>query len=99
MDKLSLEMIQCQKDGYGVHYGRWKAKQPVIKPAPVEVLPEGWKACPHCGKWFEPKHHNQKYCDAVCCYNAQKVKDRSSKAAYDREYRARKKAQKAMLSA
>ena len=22
-DKLLLDMIQCEKDGFGVHYGKW----------------------------------------------------------------------------
>ena len=27
LDKLSLDMIECEKAGFGVHYGAWKAAQ------------------------------------------------------------------------
>ena len=41
LDKLSLDMIECEKAGYGVHYGAWKATQ--TKPVIIEKkIPEGW---------------------------------------------------------
>ena len=84
LDNLSRDMIQCEKDGYGPWYGRWKAAQPRVKPEPVEVLPEGWKVCPYCGKPFKPKHKQQKYCEAVCSYKAQKERYREKKSVYDK---------------
>lgn len=30
LDKLSLDMIQCAKDGFGCKYGRWKATQKAV---------------------------------------------------------------------
>lgn len=93
LDNLSLDMIQCEKDGYGVHYGAWKATQPIAKPNSVEVLPDGWKTCAYCGKPFKPKVPYQKYCDAVCCYDAQEKRYQTKWAAYMRERRAKKKAE------
>ena len=90
LDKLTLDMIQCEKDGYGVHYGRWKATQPIVKPV-LDGLPEGWKVCPHCGKEFKPKLPQQKYCDASCCNEANNEKYRLKRAAYLKAYKARRK--------
>lgn len=70
LDNISLAMIQCEKDGFGVRYGRWKATQPIVKPVPLE-LPEDWKVCPNCGKAFKPKLKQQKYCEALCGKDAQ----------------------------
>lgn len=74
LDKLSLDMIQCENDGYGVHYGRWKAAQPIVKP--VEV-PEDWKVCRQCGKAFKPNVKHQKYCCRVCCNKARQKRRRA----------------------
>ena len=64
LDNIDLEMIQCEKDGYGVHYGWWKATQERIAP-PTEVT----RICAFCGKPFVPKTPKQKYCDKVCSYS------------------------------
>ena len=61
LDNIDLEMIQCEKDGYGVHYGWWKAKQPIYVPPAKEM-----RVCKFCGKLFEPQTIRQKYCDSVC---------------------------------
>ena len=66
LDNLSLDMIQCEKDGYGVHYGKWKAMQ---KPVEIEQpgIPEGWLVCQYCGIPFKPKTRRpQKYCQHIC---------------------------------
>lgn len=88
MDNLTREMIECEKAGYGVHYGRWKAAQPIAKPVPLE-LPEDWKICPHCGKAFKPKLKQQKYCEAMCGVYA----NREKKYAYVKRYKEKKKAE------
>ena len=93
LDKLSLDMIQCEKDGYGVHYGAWKATQPIAKPNTVEVLPDGWKLCAHCGKPFKPNVPYQKYCEALCGREAQTKRYKSKWAAYMKERRAKEKAE------
>ena len=66
LDKLSLDMIECEKAGYGVHYGAWKATQ--TNPVIIEKrIPEGWLVCQWCGKPFKPKTKRpQKYCEAIC---------------------------------
>lgn len=66
MDNLSKCMIQCKKDGFGCHYGAWRALQGevlVVK----DAIPEGWKRCEFCGEAFKPSSKRpQKYCGAYC---------------------------------
>lgn len=64
LDKLSREMLQCEADGFGVSYGKWKAKQPVYVEPEKEM-----RVCAFCGKPFIPKTPKQKYCDKVCSYS------------------------------
>ena len=68
MDKLAKEMIQCEKDGFGVQYGRWKAAQ-----VPVKIEPKKNKVgietgiCAYCGCEFTSSdNRNRKYCGARC---------------------------------
>ena len=83
MDKLALDMIQCKKDGFGVHYGAWRAAQyeknqhKTIKTIPEK--PKGYKhTCLNCGKEFYSKrNNNRKYCSEECkddYYRSQKEK-------------------------
>lgn len=90
IDKLSLDMIQCKKDGFGVHYGRWKATQ---KPVEIEEppLPEGWRVCVWCGNPYKPKTKRPtKYCEVYCQNAAIKERCRLKRAQYIRDYRERK---------
>lgn len=89
LDKLSQEMIQCEKDGFGVSYGKWKAVQPPYVPPEKEM-----RVCLFCGKLFEPKSPKQKYCDTVCsCANqAKKTNERSYRC-----YQEKKKAKLALV--
>ena len=66
LDKLSLDMIECEKAGFGCHYGAWKATQ--TKPVVIEKkIPDGWLICEYCGKPYKPKTKRpQKYCEATC---------------------------------
>lgn len=91
LDKLDLEMIECEKDGFGVHYGRWKATQPIVKPVPVGT-PDGLKECACCGMAFKPVSKNNKYCGAGCCKEATRERYKLKKREYDRAYIERKKA-------
>lgn len=88
LDNIDLEMIECEKAGYGCHYGRWKATQPIKKPEPVDI-PEDWKICPYCGKAFKPRLPQQKYCEAMCGVYA----NREKKYAYVKRYKEKKKAE------
>lgn len=88
--KLELDMIQCEKDGYGVRYGLWKAAQ---KPVPIvkKEIPEGLRVCVGCGKPFKPKtpHSKQLYCDVTCqkeCYRI-RYKERNNQSSKESYYR------------
>lgn len=76
MDNLAKCMIQCKADGYGVHYGAWRAAQGEL--TAEEVVPAGWRKCEYCGKLFKP-YNKQKHCEPYC----------QERAAYDR-YKKRK---------
>jgi hypothetical protein len=93
MDKLSKDMIQCKKDGYGCHYGAWKATQPKVIPKLDDVIPEGWKVCEYCGKAFKPNVKYQKYCEAGCGLLAGNARYKKQRLECTRAYRARKKAE------
>ena len=92
-DKLSQEMIQCEKDGYGCHYGAWKATQPKVIPKLDDVIPEGWKRCEWCKKPFKPNVKYQKYCEAGCGLLAGNARYKKQRLECTRAYRARKKAE------
>ena len=92
MDKLAQDMIQCNKDGYGCHYGKWKAMQePVMA---EKKIPEGWKVCPWCKKAFKPVN-GQRYCELYCRTQAYAEKTRASQTAYTRKWRAKRGAEDA----
>lgn len=95
LDNLSLDMIQCKKDGYGCHYGKWKAMQGCGE-VKEKQLPEGWKICEWCGKWYKPKQQkcNQKYCEPFCQQQAQSARRHEKTAMYMRDYRAKRKDEK-----
>lgn len=82
LDNLDRDMIRCKADGYGCHYGAWKARQErpvVVKPKEGEI-PEGWLVCQYCGKAFKPKSKRpQKYCEVYCMIEAQKERNRKRK--------------------
>lgn len=80
MDNISKQMIQCKKDGFGCHYGAWKAVQdpvPIDKP---QDLPEGWRICAWCGKPFKIRSSKKQiYCEIYCQKAAQKERERQRK--------------------
>ena len=74
----------------GTSYGRWKAMQEPVK---VETeIPEGWQACPVCGKLFKTGK-GKKFCDIECTKIAYKERTREQTRLRARKYRARKKAE------
>jgi hypothetical protein len=91
LDKLSLDMIQCEKDGFGCHYGKWKALQE--EGAIERKLPEGWRICAHCGKSFKPTNNGQKYCEYSCQRAAADIRRKDAIRAQMKRYRERKKAE------
>ena len=79
MDNLDMCMIQCKKDGYGVHYGAWRAAQKEV-PVFVEEVPQNAKKCPWCGEMFVPNsYRRQLYCGAYCSHQASYKRHRQSK--------------------
>lgn len=101
LDKLSLDMIECEKAGYGCHYGAWKAAQEekaraekVMVEKKEPEIPEGWLVCQHCGKAFKPKTKRpQKYCQFNCQYEAQRERYRQSRMECMRKCRAERGAE------
>lgn len=80
LDKLSLDMIECAKAGFGFHYGAWKATQ-----KPVEIkdpgIPEGWRVCAYCNMTFKPTtKRRQTYCGAYCQREALYERNREKRA-------------------
>ena len=64
MDNLARNaMLARQAD---MSYGKWKALQPIVPIKPKEVDESKMKSCPWCGKKFECKKPNQKYCEPYC---------------------------------
>lgn len=78
VDNLSKCMIQCEKDGYGVRYGAWRAAQGDVLIFTGSGIPEGWRKCKHCGKPFKP-YNNQQYCEVRCQYLASRERERKRK--------------------
>lgn len=68
MDQLSKDMIACEKAGFGVQYGRWKATQQkqdiVVKKTSYE---EEEKRCEYCRKVIKnPSRRTQRFCSMNC---------------------------------
>lgn len=66
MDNLSKCMIQCKADGYGVHYGAWRAAQGGVFLMKEDTIPAGWKKCEYCGELFKPSRSDQRFCGSYC---------------------------------
>ena len=67
-DKLLQEARQAL--AAGMSYGKWKALQPHVEKPPI---PDGWKPCEYCGKYFAPKK-GKRFCDTICVRAAYKEK-------------------------
>ena len=90
LDNIELAMIQCEKDGYGVHYGWWKAVQPPYVPPTKEM-----RVCLFCGKLFEPKTENQKFCDSVCSVG---YAEKNNREYANKRYQDKKNAQSTIIA-
>ena len=72
MDNLTKNAILAKQSG--MSYGQWMAihnPDPIVK----KEIPDGWKACPYCGKPFKTKQ-GKKYCDMYCRNMAYKERTR-----------------------
>jgi DNA-directed RNA polymerase subunit RPC12/RpoP len=65
MDKLSKDMKACEKAGFGVSYGKWKATQPAVTKKPKE---KSGRVCKYCGKEMLINHRGTQrvFCDDWC---------------------------------
>lgn len=68
MDKLAADMIQCRKDGFGCHYGKWKALQPsvFVKREPKKKIDDVSKKCENCGSEFISYRKGKRFCCESC---------------------------------
>ena len=80
MDNLTREMQLCEKAGFGVSYGKWKATQP-IKEAPKK---ESARTCLYCGRPITSG--TRRYCNNDCSTEAWK-KRKASKDRYTSQKR------------
>ena len=70
MDNLTREMRLCERAGFGVSYGKWKATQP-IKEMPKK---QEARTCLYCGKPIIncKRDLGRRYCDNDCSAAAYK---------------------------
>lgn len=68
LDKLSQDMIQCKKDGFGANYGAWRAAQYEKNKGQIPEKPKGHKhICVHCETEFYTRvNRKQKFCCDSC---------------------------------
>lgn len=92
LDNISIAMIECEKAGFGCHYGKWYA---ATRPAKIEQkqkpIPDGWLICEHCGKPFTQKTKKKKrYCDEFCRNASYYERNKDRRNAKARERRLKK---------
>lgn len=93
IDKLAQDAAKAK--AAHMSYGKWKAMhfKPVVKPIEKpKKIPEGMRACIHCGKIFKPANGKQKYCEPLCRVEAHD----QDRRAYRREWERNKRLQKKM---
>ena len=82
----------------GMSYGKWKAMQdnPVVIEK-KEVLREGWKVCPVCGKKFKLNKYGSRqiYCEIGCQKKAQYERTKEKEVQRVQAWREKKKAEAA----
>jgi hypothetical protein len=97
-DNLALDMMRCKADGFGCHYGDWKAIHGDTKTAPEDPTPKGWLICKYCGRPFKPKtKRSQTYCEVECQKAAQRERDREKYREYHRKLMEKKRAEERKL--
>lgn len=67
LSPLDLDLIQCEKDGFGCHYGKWKATQQAKKAEAKEPKLIIKRICENCGIEFVRNDNRPcKYCCDEC---------------------------------
>lgn len=59
----------------GMSYGKWKALHPHTD-MEVPQVDDSLPRCKICGKVMPKSSHNRLYCDDICAYEAQKIRER-----------------------
>ena len=64
MSNLDKDLKACERDGFGVNYGKWKLENPTtIPPKPKKV----YHRCKYCGREMtEPMKRKKYYCNDSC---------------------------------
>lgn len=75
-DNLTLDVMDAQRMGYGVHYGHFKADHPNTaaanearleqKKKKVSTWPIYDRICCTCGRQFQTDHKQRIYCSDKC---------------------------------
>lgn len=76
-DNIELDVIDAQAQGYGCHYGRYKADHPhtaAANEARLETKPKQAtttrpiyeRICCTCGRQFQTNHKQRIYCSDKC---------------------------------
>ncbi len=76
-DKLAQDVSKAI--AAGMSYGKWKAMQPPV--TAEKELPEGWKICPQCGKWFKAKQ-GKRFCEDACRKQAYENRQKEMQSQY-----------------
>jgi hypothetical protein len=65
---IILDMRQCEKDGYGVHYGWWRAAGHKRNNEAESLREYETRICKRCGKRFSMEGRNAAslYCSPEC---------------------------------
>lgn len=82
MDRLSYDVQEAERLGYGCHYGRYKADHPHTsyepQKTPAAAAPAKYEyTCQWCGgKFYKSRKSTQRYCSADCNINATNARDK-----------------------
>jgi uncharacterized Zn-finger protein len=73
-ENIDRDMRACEKAGFGVSYGKWRATLPYYRDEPqVSAAQVSGKVrtCEYCGKQIVDKYNrNRRFCDDNCRSNA-----------------------------
>ena len=72
MDRLTRDVLEAERLGYGVHYGHYKADHPHTgDPGPRKIDPGSVECiCTQCGKKYtKPRNSARHFCSNECRFN------------------------------
>lgn len=83
-ENIDRDMRACEKAGFGVSYGKWRATQPYRTrpeelPEKPRILDEDrTRECAFCKVVFEYRRVDQIYCGKKCCALAKYYRDKEA---------------------